>query len=69
MEIVIALIGLGILVTLIAPTLLSREIILALIAIAILTVVMPNLLTREQTLALISFGILFSLVIPNLLKG
>jgi hypothetical protein len=69
MEIIIALIAFGILANLVMPALLSREIVIGLVLIAILTAVMPNLLTREQTLAVISFGILFFLVVPQLLKG
>lgn len=68
MEIAIALIAFGILVTLLAPTLLSREVIIALIIIGIISAVRPEWLSTEQTLALISFGILFSLLLPKLLS-
>lgn len=68
MDIAIALIAFCILATLVAPGILSREVIIALLGFGILYLVMPNLLTTEQALALIVFGVLFVLIIPDLLK-
>jgi len=68
METVIALIALGIITILVMPNLLSKEVIIGLIAIGILAVAFPNLLTREQAFAIIVFGILFTMIIPSLLK-
>lgn len=68
MDLAVALIAFGILATLIAPNLLTREILLALIVIGALSVWMPNLVSTQQGLALIAFSILFFLVIPPLLK-
>jgi hypothetical protein len=69
METAIALIAFFIISSLIMPNLLSKEIIIGLVILAILAVVMPGQFSREQVFALVVFGILFSLIIPNLLKG
>jgi hypothetical protein len=68
METVIALIALGIITILVMPNLLSKEVIIGLIAIGIFSVAFPNLLTREQAFAIVVFGILFTLIIPSLMK-
>jgi hypothetical protein len=68
METAIALIALGIITILVMPNLLSKEVLIGLIALGILSVAMPQLFSRDLTLALVAFGILFSLVIPALLK-
>jgi hypothetical protein len=68
METAIALIALGIITILVMPNLLSKEVIIGLIALGILSVVRPDLFSRDFTLALVAFGILFSLVIPGLMK-
>ena len=68
METAVVLIAFGIITSLVMPDLLSKEILIALIAIGIISVVNPNLFSREQVFALIAFGILFTLVIPPLLK-
>ncbi len=68
MEIVVALIAFGVIATLVMPQLLSKEVLIALIALGIISVARPGLLSREQVFALLAFGILFTLVIPPLLK-
>ncbi|HEY9740301.1 MAG TPA: hypothetical protein V6C90_07410 [Coleofasciculaceae cyanobacterium] len=68
METAIALIAFGIITILVMPNLLSKEVIIGLIAIGILAIVLPNQFPREQVFALIAFGILFSLIIPSLMK-
>jgi hypothetical protein len=69
METAIALIAFFIISSLIMPNLLSKEIIIGLVILAVLAVVMPGQFSREQVFALVVFGILFSLIIPKLLKG
>lgn len=68
METAIALIALGIITILVMPNLLSKEVIIGLIALGVLSIAMPNLFSRDLTLALVAFGILFTLVIPALMK-
>jgi hypothetical protein len=68
MEIAVALIAFSVIASLVMPNLLSKEILIALVAVGIISVVRPGLLSREQIFALIAFGILFTLVIPPLLK-
>jgi hypothetical protein len=68
METVIALIAFAVITTLVMPNLLSKEVIIALIALGILSIAMPQYFSRDITLALVSFGILFTLVIPALMK-
>jgi hypothetical protein len=69
METAIALIAFFIITTLVMPNLLSKEIILGLVVLGIITIAQPTLLNREQVIALVAFGILFSLIIPELMKG
>ncbi len=68
METAIVLIILALIATLVMPDLLSKEILIALVAFGVISVVQPNLLSREQIFAFLTFGILFTLVIPPLLK-
>jgi hypothetical protein len=68
METVIALIALGIITILVMPNLLSKEVIIGLIAIGVLAAAFPQLVTREQAFAIVVFGILFTLIIPPLMK-
>ncbi|AFZ16178.1 hypothetical protein H6F96_11715 [Microcoleus sp. FACHB-53] len=69
METAIALIAFFIITTLVMPNLLSKEIILGLVVLGIIAIAQPTLLNREQVIALVAFGILFSLIIPELMKG
>lgn len=68
METIVALIAFAVIATLVMPDLLSKEIIIALVALGILAYANPRIFTREQVFALLAFGILFSLVIPKLTK-
>lgn len=68
METIVALIAFAVIATLVMPNLLSKEIIVALVALGVLAYVNPRLFSREQVFALLAFGILFSLVIPKLTK-
>lgn len=69
METAIALIAFFIISTLVMPNLLSKEITLGLVVLGIIAIAQPTLLNREQVIALVAFGILFSLIIPELMKG
>jgi len=69
METAIALIAFFIITTLVMPNLLSKEIIILLIILGVVAVARPALLNREQVIAFVAFGILFSLIIPELMKG
>lgn len=69
METAIALIAFFIISTLVMPNLLSKEIIILLIILGIVAFVRPDALRREEVFALVAFGILFSLIIPELMKG
>lgn len=69
METAIALIAFFIISTLVMPNLLSKEIMILLIILGIVAFVRPDALRREEILALVAFGILFSLIIPELIKG
>jgi hypothetical protein len=69
METAIALIAFFIISTLVMPNLLSKEIMILLIILGIVAFVRPDALRREEIFALVAFGILFSLIIPELIKG
>lgn len=69
METAVALIAFALIGALVAPNIISKEIIFALLAIGVLAIVRPELFTREQAFAVVAFIILFSLVIPALLKS
>ena len=68
METIVALIAFAVITTLVAPNLLSKEILIGLLILGILAYANPRIFTREQVFALLAFGILFSLVIPKLTK-
>jgi hypothetical protein len=70
METAIALIAFFIITILVAPNLLTREVMIGLIALGVLALAQPGLLdrNREVIIAIIAFGILFTLIIPKLSK-
>ncbi len=69
METAIALIAFFIITSLVMPNLLSKEIVILLIILGVVAFVRPNALKREDIFALVAFGILFSLIIPDFIKG